>query len=72
MGRLFNYDNGIMQTLGKLFDIICLNVLWIICCIPIFTIGASSAAYYFAFNKAIRQKRSYAWKEFFHGLRINF
>ena len=72
MGRLFNYDNGIMQTLGKLFDIICLNVLWIMCCIPIFTIGASSAAYYYAYNKAIRQKRSYAWKEFFHGLRINF
>lgn len=72
MGKLFNYDNGLMQTLAKLFDCMCLNILWIVCCIPIFTVGAASSAYYYAYNKAIRQKRSYAWKEFFHGFRINF
>lgn len=72
MGRLFSYDNGLMQALAKLFDIICLNVLWIMCCIPVFTVGAASAAYYYAYNKAIRQKRSYAWKEFFHGFKISF
>lgn len=72
MGRLFNYDNGIMQTLSKIFDCICANFLWLLCCIPIFTIGASSAAYYYAYNKAIRQKRSYACKEFFRGLKENF
>lgn len=72
MGKLFNYDNGIMQALSKLFDCIILNILWVICCIPIFTVGAASAAYYYAHNKAIRQKRSYAWKEFFHGFKINF
>ena len=72
MGRFFNYDSGIMQALAKLFDCICLTMLWIFCCIPIITVGASSAAYYYAYNKAIRQKRSYAWKEFFYGFRINF
>lgn len=72
MGKLFDYDNGIMQALSKLFDCICLNLLWLVCCIPVFTVGAASAAYYYAYNKAVRQKRSYAWKEFFHGFKINF
>ncbi len=72
MGRFFNYDNGIMQALSKIFDCICINFLWLLCCIPIFTIGASSAAYYYAYNKAIRQKRSYACKEFFRGFKENF
>ncbi len=72
MGRFFNYDNGIMQALSKIFDCICINFLWLLCCIPIFTIGASSAAYYYAYNKAVRQKRSYACKEFFRGFKENF
>lgn len=72
MGRLFNYDGGIMQTLSRFFDCICLSFLWFLCCIPIFTIGASSAALYYAYNKVIRQKRSYIVKEFFHGFKINF
>jgi uncharacterized membrane protein YesL len=46
--------------------------LWIICCVPIFTVGASTTALYYAYNKAIRQKRSYAFKEFFHGFKISF
>lgn len=72
MGRFFSYDSGLMQTLSKLFDCICLALLWIICCIPIFTVGASTTALYYAYNKAIRQKRSYAFKEFFHGFKISF
>lgn len=72
MGKFFDYDSGIMQALSKLFDCICLALLWIFCCIPIFTIGAASTAYYYAYNKAVRQKRSYAWKEFFHGFKISF
>lgn len=72
MGRFFSYDGGLMQTLSKLFDCICLAFLWIICCVPIFTVGASTTALYYAYNKAIRQKRSYAFKEFFHGFKISF
>ena len=72
MGRFFSYDGGLMQTLSKLFDCICLAILWIICCVPIFTVGASTTALYYAYNKAIRQKRSYAFKEFFHGSKISF
>ena len=36
---LFNYDNPVWRFIGKLGDLIVLNILWTICSIPIFTIG---------------------------------
>ena len=35
MNRLFNMDNIVMQTLGKLFDLVVLNIVFIISCIPV-------------------------------------
>ena len=45
---IFNYDNPVWRCVGKLGDLILLNILWIICSIPIFTIGASTTAVYLA------------------------
>ena len=35
-------DNGVTRFLGKVADFMFLNLLWIVCSIPIITIGASS------------------------------
>lgn len=72
MGRLFDYDNAVMRFLGKMADVMYLSALWIFCSIPIFTIGASTTALYYAFNKSVRHNRGYAWKEFFSSFKSNF
>ena len=72
MGNLFNYDNKVFTVLGKATDAIILGVFWFVCSIPIFTIGASSSAFYYAYNKCVRQRRDYAWKEFFEAFKSNF
>lgn len=41
--KLFAYDSKPMQILAFLGDLMILNFLYIICCIPIFTIGAAQA-----------------------------
>lgn len=46
MGKVFEYDNPVWVALGKVADIIYLSILWMICSLPIFTIGASTAALY--------------------------
>ncbi len=43
MKGLFNYDNKIMQALGFVADLMILNVLFLVCSLPIVTIGASQA-----------------------------
>ena len=46
LSGFFNYDNPVWRFIGKFGDLIILNVLWFVCSIPIFTIGASTTAVY--------------------------
>ncbi len=72
MNRIFNMDNGFFRTLSKLVDCIWLNFLFILTCIPIFTIGASMSAFYYTMQKVIRNDRGYVSSEYWHGLKMNF
>ena len=42
--KFLNLDSPLMQGLGKMADLMWLNVLTLICCLPIVTIGASLTA----------------------------
>lgn len=46
MKNLFSYDSKFTQTVITLTDYLILNVLFLLCCIPIFTIGAAQAGLY--------------------------
>lgn len=46
MGNLFSYDSRFMQALIMVYDHILLNVLFLVCCVPVFTIGAAQAGLY--------------------------
>ena len=46
MGKLFSPDSPAIKFLWKAADLIALNLIWLICCIPIVTIGPSTAAMY--------------------------
>lgn len=68
----FNYDNPVWRYIGKFGDLIILNILWIICSIPIFTIGASTTAVYYVTLKLVRDDDGYTIKSFFKSFRDNF
>lgn len=72
MGGLFSLDNPIMRFLGKATDCIILSILWLICCIPIVTAGASTTAFYYTITKTIRNDRGYVMREFLHSFKTNF
>lgn len=46
--KFMSYDSPIVQLLNKITDLIGLNVLYILSCIPLFTIGAAQAGLYTA------------------------
>lgn len=48
MKSVFSYDSPIMQILSNIGDLIILNFIFLICCIPVFTIGAAQAGLYTA------------------------
>lgn len=72
MGRIFNLDSPLMAGLSKLADLIWLNVLAFICCIPIFTIGASLTALNYVALKMVRNEDGYVTRDFFKSFRQNF
>ncbi|MFQ9510793.1 MAG: DUF624 domain-containing protein, partial [Lachnospiraceae bacterium] len=59
MGGLFNLDNPVWRFIGKLVDVALLNLLWIICCIPIVTIGPATTAMYYVTLKLVRDEEGY-------------
>ena len=65
------FEGGLYSWLEKLFDAFMLNILWLIFCIPIITIVASTAAFYHTFNKVIRCERGHLFHEFIKNFRLN-
>lgn len=43
MRNVFSYESKLMQTLMFVGDLFFLNLLYLLCCIPVFTIGAAQA-----------------------------
>lgn len=72
MSNFFNMDNGFFRTLGKLADLMILNILFIVCSIPIFTIGASLTAMYYVTLKMAENEDGYIARSFFKSFRQNF
>ena len=54
MDRIFNMDNKFFTFMGKAADLILLNIIFLICCLPVVTIGASVTAMYYVTLKMVR------------------
>lgn len=70
--RFLSYDSKFGQILLKLANACCLNVLWFICCLPVFTIGASTTALYYASFKIAKNEGSFVTTMFFRSFKRNF
>lgn len=72
MNNLLNINNPVFQFMGKVFDLIILNTIWLICCIPIVTIGPATAAMYYVAMKIAKDEYSGVLRPFFHSFKENF
>ena len=71
MNRIFNMDNKFFTFMGRIADLIILNLLCIVCCIPIVTIGPAITAMFYVTMKMVRNEESYIVKGFFHSFKEN-
>lgn len=70
--KFFSLDSPLMQALNKMADLLWLNVLTIICCIPIVTVGASLTAMHYMILKVLRNEETYITRGFFKSFKDNF
>ncbi len=72
MSRLFNPDGFLWRALDVLTDIFALSVLWLLCCIPVITIGAATTALYDSVVRCVRYRESGTYKRFFNTFKSDF
>lgn len=53
-------------------DLIILNLLFLLCCIPIVTIGPAITAMYYVTMKMVRNEEAYIARSFFKSFKENF
>lgn len=71
MNSLFHYDGYLNRILTKLMYIAALNLLFIICSIPVITVGASCTAMYTVLFRFVRNDEPDILKTFFKAFREN-
>lgn len=73
MKKLFRYDSPFIKWVNRMGWLVILNILWLICCLPVVTIGASTAAMYrIAMGLAQKRDDVNVVGDFFRAFRANF
>ena len=72
MGNLFRLDSPFMRFLTLITNLVCLNVLWLLCCLPVVTAGAATVAMYYVVFQYITQQDDAVIKPFFKAFKENF
>ena len=71
MNNLFRYEGRVVSFLLKIGELFALNILWLLCCLPIVTAGAATTALCrVVLNNLRKQGRSY--RDFFQIFRSEF
>lgn len=72
MKNFFDMDSPFISGLNRMADMMILNLITIICCLPVITIGASITALHFVTLKMVRNEETYIVKTFFRSFKQNF
>ncbi|MBU5482597.1 YesL family protein [Blautia sp. MSJ-19] len=68
----FNTESPVFQFLETLFDFVILNVLFLITCIPVVTIGPAISALYTVTLREVRNEQGYIIRSYFAAFKENF
>ena len=72
MRFLFDMDSPIMQFVSRFCDIVVLNVVFLLTCIPIFTIGTATTAMYDVVFRMDTEREGKLLGTYFHSFKENF
>ncbi len=72
MGKLFDLDSPFVRVMNKVADLMLLNILTLVCCLPIVTVGASLTACHYVALKIKRNEEGYITRDFFKSFKMNF
>lgn len=65
-------ENKVWSVITDIIDVVYAGLLWLVCSLPVITMGASSTALYYCIVKAIRRERGRVTASFFSAFKSNF
>ena len=65
-------ENPVIAFLNKMADLILLNLIFLLCCIPVVTIGPAITALYAVSLRSVRYGDGYVIQTFFRSFKQNF
>ena len=72
MGNIFSFEGPVYRFLDIVFDLLVINFLWLICSLPIVTIGPATTAAFYVTGKIIRDESAHLFRDFFKSFKNNF
>ena len=69
---MFSIEGKFFGVLSRMADLVILNLLFLVCCIPVVTIGAAVTAMYSVTGKMAEDEEGYVLKGFFKAFKENF
>lgn len=72
MGTFTSNDAPLGQIIQKMLNLIGLNVLWFLCSLPVFTLGAATTALHFALGHRESDTDESVYRRFFRAFRREF
>jgi uncharacterized membrane protein YesL len=72
MSGFFSLDGAFYKYGTLVADILILSLAWIICSLPIITIGASTSALFYVTTRRIANREGYILRDFFNSFKTNF
>ena len=72
MGKIFRWDSPLMRFMMLITNLVCLNVLWLLCCLPVITAGAATTAMYYMVFQYITKQDDGVLRPFFKAFKENF
>lgn len=72
MQTLFSPDSKFMQAMSRIADLVLLNLVFLLCSLPVFTIGASLTAMYTVCFRYGTARENGTFRPFFEAFRANF
>ena len=65
-------ESKLPQAIGFIIDLVFVGILWLLCSLPVLTLGPAATALYYAVVKNVRHDRGQLSRVFFAGLKRNF
>ena len=72
LGSVFDPQNGFWRWLARVCDVVGLSLCWVLCSLPVITVGAATTALYDSIYHGVRRGETGDYVRFFRTFRESF